>query len=110
MFKKPKIEIDVQDRKVYRGAEMEIQIPKAVLLHIKRACHLKGLKWDKIKDECVLYIDRVNDCTLKYDVNDWMFSGILLLTFDLNPEYEHSLSYPDKRENMKRFRHHKYRC
>ncbi|MEX0312655.1 MAG: hypothetical protein AB3N18_00645 [Allomuricauda sp.] len=110
MFKKPKIETDVQGRKIYRKEQMLELIPAAVLFHIKESCRMSGMKWDVVWEDCVLFMDSTTHCSLMYKIGEWPFSGKLLLTFNLSPLYEHSVSYPDKRENMKRFMHHKYRC
>ena len=96
MFSKRVIKKDSRGRDVVQGKDIKEFIPEPVLPHLKASCKGYGYDWETIIEECTLYIEPDKNCTIMYQVKKWVFSGKMLLTFSLNPEFNHSVGYPNK--------------
>ncbi len=96
MFKTPKKQYDLQGREIIKGMAIEEYIPKAVLPHLVKAAHDQNLIWDKIIQDCTLYLDNKKHCSIMHNVGQGPFSGKLILTYSLDEKCVHRVSYPKK--------------
>lgn len=96
MFKKERKEYDIQGRQIIKGMAIIELVPKAVLPHLVKGTQEQDLIWNKVIQDCTMYIDSKKGCSIMYNVGKWPFSGKLLLTFNLCPKCNHRISYPKK--------------
>ena len=96
MFSNQPKKKDARGNDIVQGVAIKEFIPEPVLPHLEASCKGYGLDWESIIEECILYIKPDRDCTIMYQVGEWVFSGKMLLTFSLNPEFNHIVSYPNK--------------
>ncbi|WP_422858758.1 hypothetical protein ACOKFD_15565 [Flagellimonas sp. S174] len=100
MFKKDPREFDIQGRQIIRGMAINEYVPNKVLPYLRKGAQDQGLVWQKVIQDCVLYIDDKKGCSIMHNVEKWPFSGTLLLTYNLCPNCGHRTSYPKKWLNL----------
>ena len=101
MFKKDPREFDLHGRQIIKGVSIAEYVPKKVIPHLRKASQDQGLVWEKIIQDCTLYLDKKQHCSIMYKVGDWIFSGKLILTYNLCEKCGHRISHPNKGINLK---------
>ena len=108
MFKTPKKQYDPQGREIIKGMAIEEYVPKAVVPHLVRAAQDQNLIWEKVIQDCTLFIDQTKHCSIMYKVGQWPFSGKLILTYNLCEKCNHRVSYPKKWQHLEMYVGKKY--
>lgn len=93
---KNKLKFDPTGRKIIVGKEIVSVVPESLYPQIDMACKDQGMVWEEIIDDCTLYVDQHDHCTLMYRVGKWAYSGTLLVTFSIDASKKHQVSFPKK--------------
>ncbi|MEM7485023.1 MAG: hypothetical protein AAF348_07425 [Bacteroidota bacterium] len=99
MFRERK-QYDIQGREIIKGNAILELLPKEIMPYLHKSCNDKGLVWENIVQDCTMYIDSSEHCSIMYKVGKWSFSGKLLITFNLCPKCNYRVSYPNKWMNL----------
>lgn len=101
---------DFRGSKMIEGMDILEVVPEEVIPQMEIGASDYGMDLMAIVQDCTLYIDQRNDCSHMYKVGEWVFSGALLLTFNLYPKCGHGVGFPKKRFYLHLYKANNHYC